>query len=339
MYVRTLVFNQSNVLLAEIKEDARSASWLLNEQGQSPVKLPYTDDNCTPSVLAPGNRVLRQFSNGLVDWGGVMDQPRRRDETGVQIMAYTAERILSWRYTEAEKIYGSVSPGAIFQSLIETTNAESQTGIVIGDIDKSGAAIPRTYHAHNIWRAVKQLSKDSGEDFAVLPHYLDGILTFKAYWYAARGVDRSDKTHLIEGENLQRAHYNEQGVIGNRITLYGQGSTWDSTRPNAVEEDADSQADYGLRQYKTVRADLKTQGELNAAAPVILDDMKYFKRRLDLIVIDEGPAGFADYDIGDIAAVQCFLRGSPLWHINESRRIIGRTWQQDNTCRLITEAA
>ena len=123
-HVRTLIFDRSSVLITEIEPYIQSITWRLNNVGMARFFLPYEDAKCTQDNFRSGNRLLFQFENGLPDWGGVIDFPRRRDERGITVSAYTAEKLLDWRVTAKAHYFDEVVPGSIYRSLLEEENSD-----------------------------------------------------------------------------------------------------------------------------------------------------------------------------------------------------------------------
>jgi len=131
--IQTLLFNRAGNLLADINPTIRNISWRLNEWGISEFHLPFADAACTPSNLRYGNFVLHRFESGLTSFGGLIDSPRSVDGEGVNVTAYSAEKIFEWRDTPLEIVFTGIAPGSIYAGLIEAMNQESTTGIELGD--------------------------------------------------------------------------------------------------------------------------------------------------------------------------------------------------------------
>lgn len=330
--VRCSVFDRNGRLLAEIEPELQHAYWRLNNVGRAKFGLPYTDPKCTQDNLRPGNRLLLQFENGLPDWGGVIDLPRRRTSTGVVVTAYTGEWLLGWRYTKKGRYFSDQVPGYIFSTLISEENQEYPTGIIPYGYYGGGTERTVEYHYHQLLKRCQDLAKLSGNDFLVQPRYTDGQLLFRAFWYERRGADLSDKVTLIEDVNAD-IEMDEQGSIVNRVILVGAGSTWGSDRIDSIAEDANSRAEYGYREWAEVQGGVTEPSTLDANAAELLDEMSYPRDRYSVYALNQAPALFSAYDVGDIVGLQAFLSSSEFYSETDVR-LIAREWTPYNVCRL-----
>lgn len=337
MTVVCSLFDKSGVKIAEIEPTWESIAWRLNNVGLARFSIPYADDKCTVDNLQSGNRILAEFDDGLPNFGGILDFPRGRTPTGVGITAYTGEALFDWRRTAKARYFKAQAPGNIFKTLIDEENAESPMGVMPNLIYTGGTGRTLEYHYHDLLRRFKDLAKLTGNDFAVLPVLTDGVLTFEANWYERRGVDRSDTVWLIEDQNLREPVLDEQGQIASRVILVGAGLTWDIHRLDSIAVNATSAGLYGYREYAEVQSGVKHQVTLDANAEELLAELAYPRERLTLVALDAEPAGFADYDVGDIVTVQAFLKSPTEWVYESEVRILAREWRPDETCRLEVE--
>ena len=332
--VQTLIFDRSGFHPVDIMPQWNHISWRLNEIGVARFSLPYEDENCTTDVLKPGNRILIRFENGLPDFGGVLDFPRRRISTGVQMTAYSIEHILTWREAAKNSEFTSQTSGYIFQTLIEEMNTVWQTGISISGV-YAGGVRTETYHYHALWDVISQLQRLSGEDFHFEPVYSGGRLTFQGGWYQTFGVDLSASVLLVEDRNLSQLTMDEQGPIANQVRAAGGGAggtTWND-RLIGTAQDATSRSAYGYRERTEIMTAIFDQVTLDASAAAILAEKKDARERLSCAVLDADPAGFDKYGLGDTVQVQGFLK-SAQWAIDQPMRIYGREWRPDNICTL-----
>lgn len=332
---RVLIFRRSGPLLAEIEPEIASVSWRLNEVGQARFTLPWSDEKCTRGILQFGNLVLIQFGNGLPDWGGVIDTPRHIEHGVVGVTAYSGEKLLSWRVTEQSRNFDESSPGTIFRKLIEDENAVP-TGITPGSVYSGGALRSAEYHYQNLLSAVQELAALSGNDFAIAPVLGGGSLSFAGNWYERRGADRRTTAWLIGGENVQSSILDEQGEISNRVILAGEGTTWTSERTVTVAENSASRNRYGYREYAEAQSGVGQALTLAANAAAILEDKREPYNRLTLSVLDTDPAGFAQYDVGDLVTVRLFT-SSAEWAFEEAVRVLAREFVTGQPCRLEVE--
>lgn len=333
--VQTLIFDRAGFHPVDIQPQWEYVTWRLNDIGVAKFSLPYEDENCTLDVMRPGNRILVRFENGLPDFGGVLDFPRRRTSTGVQVTAYSAEHLLTWRETARDKSFTSTPPGTIFQTLLEEADSIRSTGIAIGGIYAGGTARTEAYHYHQLWEVIPELQRLSGEDFYLSPFYYRGRLTFIASWYHSRGSDLSEFVLLVEDRNLANLAMDEQGPIVNLVRAAGGGAggtTW-ADRLIGTAQDVASRGDYGYREKTEVITAVFDQTTLNGSAAAILAAVKEPRARLSASALDTAPAGFARYNLGDVVQVQGFLK-TPQWAIDRPMRILGREWRPDNICTL-----
>ncbi len=334
--VQCLIFNRDGALLAAVRPEIEYACWRLNNVGRVKFSLPYTDSKCTADNLRPGNRLLLRFENGLPDWGGVIDLPRRRTSTGVTVTAYTGEWLLGWRYTAKGRYFSSTAPGVIFDTLISEENAEYPTGITTYDYYGAGTGRTIEYHYHQLLKRCRDLARLTGNDFQIEPHYDGGKLTFRSHWYERRGSDLSNQVVLVDGVNADVV-LDEQGPIVNRVILVGSGSTWGGERIDSIAEDAASRAEYGYREWAEVQGGVKQQATLDANAAMLLEEMAYPRDRFSIYALNRAPALFAAYGVGDVVGVQAFFKSRDFCY-DGAVRMVAREWMpQWNMCRLEVE--
>lgn len=334
--MRVLAFNQSNTLLAELTPDIQSVSWRLNNVGRASFFLPYSDPKCTLSNLQYGNRILVQLENGLPDFAGVIDTPRRQSVEGVTVTGYTAEKLLDYRITAKARYFNSAAPGAIYRDLITQANAIRPMGIDIGNVYVGGTGRTLTYHYHDLLARIKDLSKLSGHDFDITSTYEDRELSFQANWYDVKGSDKSGEVYMTEDRNVDGIRLNAQGNIANNIFLVGEGQTWGNLRYVAYDSDDASEADYGYREYAAIQGSVKFSDTLDQNAIELLAQKKDPRERFRLSVSNKEPGKFGTYDVGDRVTLEAFL-GRGEWAHNRVVKIIAMQWNWDNTIQLEIE--
>ena len=335
--VQFLIFDSSGSSLVEVEPKIESVAWRLNRAGRVKFSMGYADPKCTRSNLRPGNRVLLRFDNGLPNWGGVLDFPRKRGAGGVACTAYGAEHLLSWRVTAKSRYFDGALPGYIFSTLITEESADWPTGIVSGDIASGGTERYLEYHYHDLLERIEDLQRLTGHDFYIAPNYSGGTLGFRANWYTRRGSDKSGSVYLVEGHNVEGVpSLDEQGPVQNRIILVGEGQTWGDERATASDQDTASRDLYGYREYSEVQSGVSNTATLENNAAALLEERAYPRERLTLTALDREPATFADYDVGDRVTVEAFLSW-PEWAYSGTVRVIGREWRPSGACRLEVE--
>ena len=333
-HVEAMIFDSGGGKIDDLSIDLQGCLWRLGRTGRATFGISYADDKATSENIRPGNYFLLQFANGLPDWGGVIDFPLSRRPDGLIVAAYEGDRMLDWRVSDADTVFSSTAPGAIAQALVQTAKSNYPLPIAIGDISPSGSQT-HEYHYDPLLQEVRGLA--AGYDYAVTPAYQDGALTFYLHWYERRGADRRSTVYLIEGHNVGEVNLDEQGPVYNRIIAIGSGVTW-ADRPVVTVDDLDSRYQYGLREYAKVYLDVNDEATLEEKASALLADMKHPRARGTLTnVVDEDPAGFADYGVGDIVTLQAFLDAGEDWVFDGPVRVLSREWSPAGNCTLEVE--
>ena len=299
-YARFIVGDKSGTTLAELSPDIGTIPWRLNKVGKVKFSLAVTDPKATQDNLRLGNRVLIEFDNGLPNWGGVIDVPRKWDGSNIVCRAYSGDYLFKYRTTDKGRYFSGASAGTIFQKLIQETNAVENTGVVIGDIYTGGSGHSPSYHFKNLLDIFqKSLTKRlSTSDFDFIPSESGGRIIFTANFYQSKGRDKTQWS-LSQGANLTKIRLVEQGLIINSWDVAGEGTNWGSSRLTANDQNSDSIALYGLRQGSKVYSDVSIQTTLDDHAENLLDDSGNPYNIFELEVADKEPAFFADYDLGD----------------------------------------
>lgn len=334
--IDTLLFDKYGLNEVHITPTVDSVVWRLNNTGVARLFMPYSDPLCTPERLALGNRALIRFASGLPDFGGVIDVPRIRTETGVRFSIYTADRILSWRQTAKEESFTSVSPGGIAQRLVQAADSTRTTGVLAGAMQFSSAQRTETYNFTNVLSAIQRLARQSGEEFVVLPVYTGGKLSFEFHWSVLLGTDLTLSTTLVEGQNIETPiELTEQGPIASETRAAGGGaggSSWSDRLVGSSSSDA-SAARYGYREYTEIVTGVFDQATLDETADALLNGLSHSRKHFKVLATDKGPSPFDTYDIGDRVTVHAFLeRGD--WAFEGAVRVEGRSWDASNACRL-----
>jgi hypothetical protein len=333
--IQALVFDKAGFHPNDIQPQIDYVAWRLNQIGVAKFTLPYEDPKCTPDILKSGNRVLIRFLQGLPPFGGVIDYPIRRTATGVQVTVYSGAHILTWRHTAISLVIDSLSPGAIFRTVIENANSIASTGVTVGSVYAGGDLRTETYHYENLWTLVQNLQGRSGEDFQVAPIYEGGRLTFLATWHDSLGDDLSPSVLLVEDRNLESLTLDDQGPIANAVIAAGSGAggtTWED-RVLGTAQDTTSISDYGRREWVEILTGIADQTTLTTSAAAILAELNDPRPHVSAVALNADPADFSRYRVGDTVQVNGFLKHS-LWAVDQPLRILGREWRPDNRCSL-----
>lgn len=294
-----LVGERGGRVIGELDAKIEGVSWKLGDYGQARLTLPRSGGTATEMLLRPGNRMLIQFGNGLPDWGGVIDLPRRWRGGRIEVVAYGGERLLDDRVTGRGRYFSNASAGQIFVALIREA---VPLGVEVGEVWMGGGLHSPDYHFRSLYDIfTKSLSgRIEPADWGVSAYLRSGQIVFRANYYERRGVDRGRTMALLGGVNLMNEGLQEQGRIRNEWFLAGAGSGWGAdNRIYATARDGDSEARYGLRQGGAVRVDVSTQGTLDGSAAVSLSESKGPRGVVDLTALDLPPGRWGQYDVGD----------------------------------------
>lgn len=333
--VQALIFDRYGREPTLVEPAFNYIAWRHNRTGQAVLALPYTDPNCNKTLLRYGNRVLIQMGNGLPNFGGVVDVPMQRTDTGISFTVYTGDRILSWRRSAKIRSFTSTSPGTIFETLLDDANAQSPTGISAVSVSAAGEPRTQEYNYAPLGAAIEELLRYSGEEFVVLPVFTQGQLKFEAYWEPTIGHDLSLKVLLEDGENVRDVAVDEQGTIASDIYVAGGsagGTEW-TDRFVGTDTNVASRIAYGFREHAEILTGVFDQATLDATAVALAAELNNPRPHLKCTAANVSPSPFDQYNVGDIVTVHAYIiRGE--WAIDATMRLYGREWSPDNTCRL-----
>lgn len=330
-------------ILAELQPYVDAVTWRINDVGQCAFALPKTDPKAISDYLKFGNRVLLQFDNGLPSWGGVIDPPRVWDLANIQCTAYSGEYIFGQRITDKGRYFSGATVGTIYQALIEEAAAVHDHGIAIGEVWAGGDSHSPDFHYGKLLEIFRDTlcTRLSDADFEVTAAENNGRIVFTANLYERQGSPKNDYA-LVEGKNVQVSGYSEQGHIVNAWDLAGEGSDWGDTRLTSHLEDGASISTHNLRQDSQIYSDVNVQATLDTHAANLLAQSKDPHNMLELVALDDAPARFADYAVGDSLPLQIHSMGfsgsgtSPGTGLETTVRIWGRSYAPNiNLCGLV----
>ncbi len=296
-------------VMGELAGDIQGVAWKLNDYGQARITLSRADATATERLLRPGNRILIQFGNGLPDWGGMLDLPRKWKDGRVEVTAYSGERILVDRITGRSRYFSDVTAGTVFRALLSEA---VPSGIEIGEVWLGGEKHSPEYHYRGLYDIfTKSLtSRIEDADWDVTPRLANGRVLFRANYYERKGRDHGSKLALIEGVNLADESLDEQGPIANEIRMAGAGTGWaEDNRIYAGTRDETSIARYGLRQKGELRVDISIQETLDNNAAVTLAERAYPRPIVSPTALDRPPARWKDYGVGDTIWLELYTAG------------------------------
>lgn len=331
-----LVGDASGRVIGELDADVTGVAWKLSDYGQLRMTLPRSGATATERLLRPGNRVMVQFNNGLPDWGGILDLPRKWEDGRIGVVGYSAERILVDRVTSRGRYFTQAAAGHIFRSLL---NEAEPMGIDVGEVWMGGEPHSPSYHYRSLYDIfTKSLSsRIETADWDVVPALKGGRITFRANYYERRGRDHGRKLAFLEGVNLTGVSLQEQGPIVNHWLLAGAGTGWgETTRIYAAAKSEHSAGRYGLRQRGEVRVDVVVQTTLDRSAEVALAGSEKPHPVVSLSSIDLPPARWHQYDVGDSVLTEIYSAGFEGYET--SVRIVAREYlPAAGVCSLVVD--
>jgi len=327
------LYDKSGRRLDEINASCK-VEYKINEWGKLTFTISTSDPKCTEKNLRFGNYVIFEHDK-LPTWGGMFDPPYQWGHGTITIMAYSGEYILSMRHT-AKQLDAEGTPGGVFQTLVENINTNDGYKIIqIGSIYGGGASIKRTYNYANIYDEVKKLSKDTANDYEIIPIIdANGRLYFQANWYEKKGRQTAMTFYEDKNVKLSSGLLREQGRISNQLTLYGDGSSFKS-RPTAYRENIDSIGLYGIRQTAS-----QSQGDdIETNADNLIKTSAYPRKTFDITAMDVGNT-FQECRIGNTYPVNFYSVGfsGSGFGVSANIRILQMTYSDDaNTLKLVAD--
>lgn len=334
--ILVLVGNAQGRLIGELDCTVAGVAWKLNDYGQARLRLANPSATATESLLRPGNRILIQFGNGLPDWGGAIDLPRKWQSGRIEVVAYSGERLLVDRITGPNRVFANVPAGQIFASLL---NEATPSGITLGNVWYGEDLLSFDFHYRQLYDIFQNsLGSQAGNgDWNVSAQLVSGRIRFQCNFYSRRGVDHGRRVALLEGVNLADVSLQEQGPLVNEWFVAGSGSGWatDQRLYSYARDDA-SIPQFGLRQRGMIRVDIGDQETLDSSAEIALLISKDIHAILDPTALDLAPARYHQYDVGDYVWVELYETGFGTF--NESVRVIAREYfPETNVCSLVVE--
>lgn len=244
---RIRIFNRQGIELCDVRAFVER-SWIMGDEGRASFTLASSDLAANEDFIQFGNWLLVE-NDYLPSWVGIIDTPREWGIRTVTVNAFTPERQLALRRGPLEeKVTGSA--GTIFERIINLVNAAEPTPIAVGDIYRGGSQREETLNPTTFNQDLRRIYSRSAEEYSWRPVVTSKRLVVYADWQIRLGsnVDIA----LEEGQgggNIEAtdAPMIEDEPIINDVLGYGDGTAWTS-KPNAVAQDSDSIAKYGLRQ-------------------------------------------------------------------------------------------
>ena len=298
METKVRVFDGSTgMMLDELSPNGVNRSWKVNGIGDAKFTMEYTDPKSTRRNLEFGNLLLVEHDL-LPAWGGVIDTPRKWKKDGIEVAAYAAETLLSWRRGPISMKLDGMDAGQIFIEIINIANKQGDTRIRIGEVFHDGKTRQETVDLTKLNDEINQVARRSGQEWEIIPELdAQGRLFFVANW--KQSIGEKKQVVLREGENIALGEVPllEQGKIVNDLVGFGTGATWDS-RPvypptGSGLQDADSLARYTLRQ-DAVNLDAMLEGTLEQNTKNELAKVKEPRRTFQIDIVNR--QGESDYE-------------------------------------------
>lgn len=239
-------------------------TWILDGYGQAEFIMPYSSASATQEVCEFGNFVvIYSDTDSLPVWGGIIEPPRRWGQSGIGLKFYGCEYIMQHRFGPPKLVLKGTA-GSIITQILEYANSQGDTRIRAGDIFSGGTDREETINPTALYDDIKRVVSRAKLNWEVIP-VIDsaGILNFQLNVSERIGTDVVSYK-LEEGKNLEWTDEPlvEEGELFNSLLGYGDGSDW-NTRVVSEQEDLDSIARYGLRQWAKNFSGNKNQATLD----------------------------------------------------------------------------
>ena len=322
VYVQVTVTDYNGTPLGELGAGVESVTWKLNEIGRA--RLGVGNPGTADELMQFGNRVLIEFDNGLPDWAGYLDTPRRWRYGSVALTAYSGEGLLAQRVTDRGRYFRKATVGAILKALL--LEQAGPAVVELGSVWLDGLPHSPSYHFKSLLQVVQDsLLRMEAADFDVTGHIENGRLRLRANFYERKGFDLPGVA-LLEGHNVNVGEPEEQGEIVNEWFLAGGGTGWGAeSRIYATARDEESIYKYGLRQGAEVLSGVSVQETLDGHAVVRLAESAAPYFSLPLTAINLAPARFAEYGVGDGVWIELYSYFEDGY--SGMRRVIGREFR------------
>jgi hypothetical protein len=333
--INVLVGDLGGIVLGEIPLNVEQVSWRNKDVGQVTGYLPLLNVERYQTLLRFGNTLLLQFDNGLPDWGGVIDTPRSWGGNQIQVTGYSGEYLLKLRLTGRNDIHRSQSVGEIWRASLAEANQRDFTGLNVAPPWYGGLTQNTDYHLKVLFDVARELADDlSSADFYVTAAESGGHIIFTARFEERRGRDL-DGVALVDGRNITNVVVEEQGPIYNHWYIVGAGNSW-YTRYIAEARDALSANLYRLREQSEIQSQVSSSFMLHSIAEQRLQNNSEPAVSIPLTALNQPPAYFADYDIGDSLPIDAAWAG--FTGLNGRVRVLGREYApHSGVCNLIVE--
>ncbi len=304
------VGNQSGLVIGELAGALESVTWAVDGYGTAALILP-TDAPAYQHLLAYGNRVFIDFSNGLPPWGGVIDVPRETTLGQTRVQMYEATYLLGWDWTGPQSYTAERQrpAGAVLADLVGRSMLDIEVG-ALGD--DAGEAVPVEFDNESLLSAAEKLrGLDARLHYRVRARPIRGQrIQFALEVFCGALSDDVGPALFIQGQNMVQWEVLEQGPIWNGVTVISQSDAAadGSGRFLYTTTAAASQLRYGLRRrppqsLPDVDEDA-TPGRTQARAQAILAATHTPRMRARGTLLNQEPGLYRSFGIGSRVAVE-----------------------------------
>ncbi|NJN53656.1 MAG: hypothetical protein HC804_02190 [Anaerolineae bacterium] len=166
----------------------------------------------------------------------------------------------------------------------------------------------------------------------------DGRLSFTLHVAERRGRDLAG-VGLHQGLNVMAgSQIGYQGPVINRWVVVGDGDGWGADRPVAVAEELQSIQRFGLLEASEIHQGVVNPLTLQATADNLLTETAVPRAILDITAVNLPPATFAQYDVGDVLAVEMPDYGIGSAFVGAAKVQARAFYPQDGRLNLVLEA-
>lgn len=284
-------FGKSGKMIDEIIVRA-PRTWVLNGWGETKIIIGYDETKLQKNTIEVGNYVLIISDNPDIPvWGGIVEFPRKWTKNGLEITAYTGERIFKRRCSVQSNLVLKGTAGSIFAQIVQHANTIEHTRVFISPhIFTGGKERQESLNFSVLSDDIMRVSERSKNDWDVEPvlNESNNELSFEANWYFEKGETLNDIV-LEEGKNIELRDDSsliEGGVVANWVVGFGDGATWDE-KPFTIKRNFESQDTYGLIMRPKEFSGNKNTSTLEQNTTTYLDGYAFPRNKNDVRVIND----------------------------------------------------
>lgn len=315
--------------IEEVPAGNLQISFLLNQPGSCTFTLPLFHAKATPGLLAPGQRSILVYREGVLFWGGYLWGIDGTNE-GLRVFSEGWLSRLRKRLITEDVTYTAIDQLTIAWNLVnyaQTKAAEYALGFQQGNTNISNVNRTVSYLANEraivLDLLVELAGMANGFDFEITPDR-----KFNTY-YPYKGLSAGAVFEL--GKNVSSISWQvDASSITNHLTGFGSGSNDDPLL--FVIEDIPSQTTYGPLEDIITYTDVVAPAILQALTAGALNVMKVIRDDPQVSVARDDPS-IASYSVGDIARI---VADYGYIQIDTYKRINSLVFQVSNSGQEIT---